>query len=183
MFIRLRIDVKDKSGRVLPVWIHTNDRGKDLAQQCRQGYTLILTYAEKHYFMDGSVGIRLEEGASVMVLPHSIAELMDANDSVFGEDRKEKCASCGMKEGDVSDGLKKCSRCKYTFYCGKECQAKAWAEGHKKDCKAIIAMKWFTGKDWERFEGWWNRRIPQQHAPRPMMTAYVMGDSGELEPV
>jgi hypothetical protein len=116
MFIRLRIDVKDNSGRVLPVWTHTDDRGKGLAQQCQQGSTLVVTYAEKHYFMDGTAGIKLEEGSSFRVLPHSMADLLAANDAVFEEDRKEKCSSCGTKGGDK--GLKRCSRCKVTFYCG-----------------------------------------------------------------
>lgn len=119
MFIRLQIDVKDNIGRVLPVWIHTDDRGKDLARQCQQGYTLVVTYAEKHYFMDGKVGIKLEEGSSFNVLPHSMADLMAANDAVFEEDRKEKCASCGAKGGGKGDSLKMCSICKVTFYCGK----------------------------------------------------------------
>jgi hypothetical protein len=119
MLIRLQIDVKDKSGRVLPVWVHTDDRGKDLFRQCRQGYTLILTYAEKHYFMDGDVGIRLEEGASVRVVPYSMAELMGANDTIFGEGKMEKCACCGTKKSDTGDGLKMCSRCKSAFYCGQ----------------------------------------------------------------
>ncbi|KIM73481.1 hypothetical protein PILCRDRAFT_727497 [Piloderma croceum F 1598] len=183
MFIRLRIDVKDKSGRVLPVWVHTDDRGTDLAQQCQQGYTLILTYAERHYFMDGDAGIRLEEGASVKVVPYSMAELIGANDIMFEEGRMEKCACCGTKESDTTEALKWCSKCKSAFYCGKECQIKVWGEGHKKDCKVIAAVKWFTDKDWERFEGWWDRRIPQQRAPKPMMTAYVMGDNGKLEPI
>lgn len=64
-----------------------------------------------------------------------------------------------------------------------ECQIKAWKEGHKKGCKVITAVKWFTDKDWEKFEGWWDRRIPQQRAPKPMMTSYKMGDNGQLEPI
>jgi len=182
-FIRLQIRVKDKSGQVLPVWIHTDDRGRDLARQCQQGYTIVFTYAEMHYFADGTVGIRLEEGAYVKVLPYSLAELMAANDIVFEEDRKGKCSFCGTMQGDISDNLKVCSRCKNTFYCGRECQAKAWAKSHKKDCKIITEIEWFTDKDWEKFEGWWNRRIPQPRPPRPIIMAYTMGHSGEVEPV
>jgi hypothetical protein len=118
-FIRLQVNVKDNSGLVLPVWIHTDDRGKGLAQQCQQGSTLVVTYAEQHYFMDGSVGIKLEEDFSFHVLPHSMTDLLAANDAVFQEDRKEKCASCGTKGEDKGDSLKMCSRCKVILYCGK----------------------------------------------------------------
>jgi hypothetical protein len=117
-FFRLHIDVKDNSGRVLPVSLYTDDRGKGLAQQCQQGHTLVVTYAEKHYFFDGTLGIRLEEGSSFRVLPHTMTELMAANDAVF-EARKEECAFCGTKNGGNGPSLKVCSRCKVAFYCGK----------------------------------------------------------------
>ena len=69
--------------------------------------------------MDGDVGIRLEEGASVKVVPYSIAELIGANDIIFEEGRIKKCACCGTKESDTVEALKTCSKCKSAFYCGK----------------------------------------------------------------
>jgi hypothetical protein len=69
--------------------------------------------------MDGDAGIRLEEGASVKVVPYSMAELIGASDSIFEEGRMEKCACCGTKESDTMEALKRCSKCKSAFYCGK----------------------------------------------------------------
>jgi len=69
--------------------------------------------------MDGDVGIRLEEGASMRVLPYSMVELMSASDTIFGEGKMKKCACCGTKESDTREGLKMCSKCRSIFYCGR----------------------------------------------------------------
>jgi hypothetical protein len=50
-------------------------------------------------------------------------------------------------------------------------------------CKVITAIKWFTDKDWDKFEGWWNRRVQPERTPRPFATAYVMNDDGEVVPI
>ncbi|KZP21458.1 hypothetical protein FIBSPDRAFT_788285, partial [Athelia psychrophila] len=76
---RLRICAKDRDGHEFTVHVHTDDRGAKLAQYCQEGYTLVLLYAQRHYFGDGTLGIRLEEEASVKVLPYSYATLMAAN--------------------------------------------------------------------------------------------------------
>ena len=34
-------------------------------------------------------------------------------------------------------GLMRCAKCKFTRYCSKQCQDKAWREYHKKECKGI----------------------------------------------
>lgn len=43
------------------------------------------------------------------------------------------CANC-KKGTAVSKSLKKCSRCKNTYYCSRDCQRSHWKE-HKKICK------------------------------------------------
>ena len=46
------------------------------------------------------------------------------------------CACCGQP----SLKLRKCSACKVTQYCSRECQAKHWkAGGHKRECAALAA--------------------------------------------
>ena len=42
------------------------------------------------------------------------------------------CAHCG-KDGT---NFKRCSTCKHTWYCGKECQHAGW-KTHKKNCKLL----------------------------------------------
>lgn len=39
------------------------------------------------------------------------------------------CALCGVETESF-----RCGRCRYTFYCSKECQSKHW-ENHKQTCK------------------------------------------------
>ena len=37
----------------------------------------------------------------------------------------------------ANPGTKKCARCGVLRYCGKECQAKHWKEGHKQECLSL----------------------------------------------
>jgi hypothetical protein len=36
------------------------------------------------------------------------------------------------------DELLRCTACRNTFYCSKECQAADWASGHRKLCKNAL---------------------------------------------
>ncbi|KZP20941.1 hypothetical protein FIBSPDRAFT_826305 [Athelia psychrophila] len=161
-FIRLSIYAKDRDGVEFPVHVHTDDRGVGMSKYCQEGYTLVLMYAERHYFADGTVGIRLEEGASVKVLPYSVATLMAANDRYFGQEGKGACDHCKAGEKETAGGLKNCARCKVISYCGKNCQNEAWSSGHKEDCKVLTQIHAFASKDWELFQGWF-----EPHVMRP----------------
>eukprot|EP00026_Physarum_polycephalum_P012855 Phypoly_transcript_13196.p1 GENE.Phypoly_transcript_13196~~Phypoly_transcript_13196.p1 ORF type:complete len:268 (+),score=35.33 Phypoly_transcript_13196:70-873(+) len=44
--------------------------------------------------------------------------------------------SCCKEDCQKSEGLKKCSGCKYAKYCSRECQKQAWAN-HKQSCKLL----------------------------------------------
>ena len=46
------------------------------------------------------------------------------------KDKKSRCEICYNK------GLFMCGKCKYTKYCGKECQTKDW-QSHKIECKLL----------------------------------------------
>lgn len=56
----------------------------------------------------------------------------------------DECGKCGL--------FTKCGGCKATFYCGKQCQLKAWKKSHKTECvksrvnhaAETIATKWRT---------------------------------------
>lgn len=52
------------------------------------------------------------------------------------------CGNC-KKPSVPGITLKRCSGCHTQYYCGDECQTKAWKTGHKKECKKIRAdQKW-----------------------------------------
>ena len=116
--LRLRLEVKDRDGFVLPVNFHTEDRGTAFLPKCRKGYTLAVLYGEQHAFADGTVGIRLEQSKLVKVLPYSLEQILEINDVLFEEGRKSRCDCCGVEEKETKGGLKRCSRCKELVYCG-----------------------------------------------------------------
>eukprot|EP01029_Cantina_marsupialis_P027821 TRINITY_DN774043_c0_g1_i1.p1 TRINITY_DN774043_c0_g1~~TRINITY_DN774043_c0_g1_i1.p1 ORF type:complete len:161 (+),score=39.17 TRINITY_DN774043_c0_g1_i1:500-982(+) len=96
------------------------------------GTTLAFRYGAKHWFLDGSVGIRcesLEQG--VMFIPHSLKEIslmaMLVNES---KNKTKKCLMCGK-----NDSAKSCGACRVPRYCSKSCQVKSWKKDHKKVCK------------------------------------------------
>jgi hypothetical protein len=45
-----------------------------------------------------------------------------------------ECANCLAPEGQHGIGLKACTRCKLTHYCGRACQSAHWKAGHKQQC-------------------------------------------------
>lgn len=58
---------------------------------------------------------------------------------VTNKQREKRCASClGPPPAAAEDGsqLRKCSRCKFVYYCGITCQKKDWRL-HKQECKRI----------------------------------------------
>jgi hypothetical protein len=67
-FIRLRLIVKDKSGHEFPVAFYTDDKmgGFDVAL-LKKGHTIMILYAHQHYFLDFTIGIRVEEFGSTKV--------------------------------------------------------------------------------------------------------------------
>jgi len=67
-FIRVRLLVRDKAGRELPVAFYTDGRGGEFARsQLRAGNTVAILYAQQHGFLDLTVGIRLEEESAIKV--------------------------------------------------------------------------------------------------------------------
>ncbi|KAH7930444.1 hypothetical protein BV22DRAFT_1000801 [Leucogyrophana mollusca] len=152
-FVRLRLDVKDKKGTLIPVAFHTDDRGRAFAQGCVPGHTLVVLYAQQHDFFDGTTGIRIEEDAFVKVLPYTMEQILGASSFLFSEGRGGRCEYCGKEAKDVTDTLKRCARCKQASYCGKTCQQSDWGKSHKETCRILKQLEWFTEKNWERFDG------------------------------
>lgn len=47
------------------------------------------------------------------------------------------CAKCGAKE-PANTKFKLCGKCKYVFYCSKECQVEHWHASHRENCKNTV---------------------------------------------
>ncbi|KAF4511545.1 hypothetical protein G6O67_003329 [Ophiocordyceps sinensis] len=157
-FGRLRLDVKDKAGKSLVVAFYTD---RDYHHpQLRVGSTIAILHPRQHYFMDGSVGIRLEAWDNVKIFPMALDEMLRLSDRVqqyATEDNGEKaCQGCDRK----SSSLSRCAKCTLFSYCDRDCQAVAWNEkGHKADCKVLrdadfqglLRLDWEVFDDYHRF--------------------------------
>lgn len=73
----------------------------------------------------------------------SLAELLIPTLRVIEQNldiSKNHCWECEKLVGDgtlICPEIMICSRCKAARYCGKECQHKAWKEGHRKACRSL----------------------------------------------
>lgn len=117
---RLRLAVKDEVGTLFPVHFYTNDRGIGKQKLYRKGDTFVTLYATQHTFGDGTVGIRVNEGDRVEVLPHSMASLLEASDAILNTGVLDKCTGCGARKDEPeSKALRTCEGCKIVRYCGE----------------------------------------------------------------
>lgn len=67
---RLTLVVRDKDGHDVSVWFYDDDRGSRFmdGRNCNvMGHTFVLLYAQRHPFMDGSEGFRIEEPEAIKV--------------------------------------------------------------------------------------------------------------------
>lgn len=64
---RLVLHVRDRAGRKLIVAFYTPDEGASIRASCQEGHTVAVLYPHQHTFLDGSVGIRLEDNKNVQV--------------------------------------------------------------------------------------------------------------------
>lgn len=55
----------------------------------------------------------------------------------IGPIRMRTCAHCGK----APEKLFRCSKCKVTMYCNKECQHAHWAHSHKSQCGAMSRLR------------------------------------------
>ncbi|KAG1738497.1 hypothetical protein EDB19DRAFT_1713853 [Suillus lakei] len=157
--VRVLLRVKDKHGQVITIGLYTDDGGRALAPQIKQGHTVAILYGEQHGFLDMSVGIRVEDASNIKIIPCSLDQLLKASDDVASlrKGQPRHCGSCGKEENNPDNThLRWCSRCKHASYCGEVCQKKAWVDGHKADCKAIVGVQWFTARNWRTFHDWFS---------------------------
>eukprot|EP00397_Hematodinium_sp_SG-2012_P057228 GEMP01071326.1.p1 GENE.GEMP01071326.1~~GEMP01071326.1.p1 ORF type:complete len:251 (+),score=45.52 GEMP01071326.1:83-835(+) len=96
------------------------------------GNTLAILYAERHQFLDGSVGIRQETVNNVYVFRASLPTLIEES----AARATNACFQCG-KTGN----LLTCAQCRISRYCTKECQRNHWKKTHKKLCKQMKALE------------------------------------------
>ncbi|CAF3521576.1 unnamed protein product [Rotaria sp. Silwood2] len=128
------------------------------------GHTILIMDAEKHDFLDGSIGVRQEYGDLVVIFKCSMQTLIKTFGSMMAPPACFQCeakpssptqnSSLEKKENPVSAdlsshgnqdsqpasaslSLKKCARCQIAFYCSKLCQTQHWKDSHKKLCSSM----------------------------------------------
>ena len=146
-FLRNTTKVRDIDGKIIPVAFYHSEGTMEF-NEFSIGSTLCLRYASSHHFLDMQVGIREESLSFCMVIPASIATLIEISD--FNPDKRLTCWTCGCGE---SSSLMKCGRCRVALYCGKECQVSDWTLRHKKWCKALPKYKKLTNINYRKWTG------------------------------
>lgn len=70
----------------------------------------------------------------------SVSVDKDNQDDSFSDlDPGGLCCTCLKPASEVAGGLKKCTRCKFTQYCGRTCQTRDWIN-HRHLCSEFAAM-------------------------------------------
>ncbi|KAK0727030.1 hypothetical protein B0T26DRAFT_637160 [Lasiosphaeria miniovina] len=112
------------------------------ARGLRKGSTAVVPRAHRTPPKDeskrGFVALAPEDAGSVRAVPGPLPRVIE-----LGKWLRERraagavgCDGCWREDGE----MKKCTACGELQYCGKECQAKAWNDSHKIDCKMIKAI-------------------------------------------
>lgn len=124
--IRLILRVQDKDGHECIVTFNNSDRGARFQRHAVTGRTIAIIDPDLHRFMDGNIGIRLEDehidDGRVKIFPFRLEKMLEANDIIQARGVQKKCEHCGKHEGS----LRSCARCG-TYYCSK-----GSAHAHKK---------------------------------------------------
>ncbi len=155
-FLRNRVFVRDHSGRDnIPISFYP-ERGLFDFKTLRKGHTICALLAEQHYFLDMTIGLRVEGLDTVKVIPCGLDDLFAL--STFYSECKNACWACGKKAtADTSEAsataadLKKCSACHTAQYCCKDCQVKDWKERHRRWCKAMPEFLKLTKIDYTTY--------------------------------
>jgi len=173
-FTRLRLTVKDKegdevitgfyldsgsSGGVFDLPVHPNVP----LSLTNKGNTIAILYAKQYNFFDGSIGFRLEDAKHVQFFPCTLERLLALSDrilsSVSHPDGVPACYKCNT----TASVRQRCSRCRVTWYCGKNCQVGDWSDGgHKKDCNLLNQVATLMRQDWEHFREYYSFPLPNE---------------------
>ncbi len=92
-------------------------------------HNLILYYIQPNYSQTSIRNIK-DDSITYLINNHCIYEA-----NVLLNKYKVYCNRCCKRI--ISEKVKKCSECHYTYYCKKKCQRKDWKIGHKNECKII----------------------------------------------
>ena len=141
-FWRNRVHVRDRRGKDdIPVLFYPDSGFFFDFKTLKKGHTICVMLAEQHYFLDTTIGLRIENLDLVKVIPCSLEDLF-AISAVHSH--QNACWTCGKTAGGDGEAatvaamdLKRCAACHTAKYCCKQCQVSDWKERHRRWCKAM----------------------------------------------
>jgi hypothetical protein len=116
-------DINSKDG--IPIFFYLDNNIKLDTSKLKKKNIICIFYALIHYFMDGTIGIRIDNKNDFMIIETNFKDL-DIN-----EINKKGCLGCDKNP----EKLKRCGVCKISQYCSEECQKISWNKNHKIKCK------------------------------------------------
>lgn len=147
-FGRNQIRVRDRDGNDgIPIYFYHDGFSYMDFSLLKKGCTIAVLMAETHYFMDGQIGLRIEDLNNIAVIDCSLDQLFSLSAQFFKTRELEECWRCGKH----SDALRKCASCKVAKYCDKACQTADWKERHKAWCKAMTGFIKLVNIRYERY--------------------------------
>ncbi|KZV60403.1 hypothetical protein PENSPDRAFT_644311 [Peniophora sp. CONT] len=139
--------LRDREGKEVFIIFYLDNGTQANFKDFRVGRTVVLYYAEKRQFVDGQVGIRIEEMSRAKAIPCTLDTLMKADSEAAAA--SSSCAKCDKS----STTLSSCSACK-TRYCSRDCQVSAW-KAHKPQCAVLKQVREWNERDWHDFDEYW----------------------------
>ncbi|OTB15756.1 hypothetical protein K445DRAFT_101230 [Daldinia sp. EC12] len=121
--LRPRIVAKDRDGNSFVVAFYPNDSNDmpRLLKNFKVGNTIAIFYPVVHQFLDGTMGVRVEDTDEVSIIPLGLGDVLKMNDQVVQftvtEATLRRCHGCGALKGK----LNACGKCKLFHYCDKVC--------------------------------------------------------------
>lgn len=144
--LRNGVSACDRNGQDIPILFYPENGTFDF-KTLKKGHTICVMMAQKHHFLDMSIGLRIEDLDTVKVIPCAIDELFAL--STFCSKLKNVCWGCDVA---VTVNDKRCSACRTAVYCSKECQVKDWKDRHRKWCKVLPEFLKMTKIDYSKYD-------------------------------
>ena len=155
-FIRRSFLMKDRAGYEFPLYFYPECGSFDYTT-LKEGYTVAVMLAESHCFLDGSIGIRLENLDTIIVIKCSLDDLFEMS-KCYAKRGGKKCwnEECERQaETYNAKSLMKCEACKCALYCNKKCQHADWKKRHRRWCKALPTFIKIASLDYSNIHSSW----------------------------
>lgn len=148
-FLRNRVFVRDRAGKDNIAIAFYPELGYFDFRQLKKGHTICVLFAEKHYFLDRTIGLRIERLDNVHVFPLGLNDLFTLS-RTYAENNDTKCWSC--ERSIAQDTKKKCGSCRVAYYCDKNCQTADWRKRHREWCKAMPLFLFIAKGDLSKYD-------------------------------